>query len=136
MHNQSGYQWGGNVNPSCFVMVNAGTDNSLIQATTGAEVMGISMEATKAAPIAGASGYAGVSGDQAQYYPIGSFALVVVGSGGLTAGADVASDTNGNAVLAATTGTSNIYVAGNAKTSANAGELALIYLNPQCKTPT
>ena len=94
---------GGTINPSRFVKISTAADMTLLQAGANDFVCGVSMENTRDAPLDGASTVLADSGDPCEYYGEGRIAPVTVGSGGVTAGADVKSDASGQAVLALTT---------------------------------
>lgn len=117
------YTAGGDIAVSTFVKLSTAADNTVLAAGDNVQTVGVSNEAAKDAPIPNASALAGVAGSPVRVYPIGSIAKVIVGSGGVTRGALVKSDTNGAAVLAATTGTTLQWVAGRALQSALEGEL-------------
>lgn len=120
---------GGIVRPSRFVKVSTAADNTVLEADANEQVCGIATEATRDAPLDGASGEAAsstVGEGNLMYSPEGNVALVTVGSGGVTHGAEVKSDADGQAVLAATTGATKQWVAGIALESALEGELARI----------
>lgn len=119
---------GGTIRPSRFVKVSTAADNAILEADANEQVCGACAEHTRDAPIEDASGNAAVSGDAVTYYPEGNRALVLVGSGGVTRGAEVKSDADGQAVLAATSGATKQWVAGIAEQSASEGELAFILL--------
>jgi hypothetical protein len=119
---------GGTIRPSRFVKASTAADNAILEADANEMIVGACAEHTRDAPIEDASGNAAVSGDSVTYYPEGNRCLITVGSGGVTRGAEVKSDADGQAVLAATTGATKQWVAGIAEESASEGELAHILL--------
>lgn len=126
---------GGDINTSRFVKISTAADNTVLEADANEQICGVSSEAAQDAPIPGASALAAVSGDSVSVHPIGSIACVLVGSGGVTRGANVKSDADGKAVLAATTGTTVQWIAGTALETAAAGELAKILVQSFAHRP-
>lgn len=118
---------GGNISPSTFVKVSTAANNTCLQAGDNERVVGVSQVGAKDPPgVSGASAYAAVSGDTVQLFGEGDVCLVLVGSGGVTRGALVKSTSAGAAVLAATTGTTLQWVAGEALSTASEGEYVRI----------
>lgn len=117
---------GGDIRPSRFVKQSTAADYTVLEADANEMIIGVSTNATQDAPLPSGDGDAAESGDSVAINPIGSYALVKVGSGGVTRGAKVKSDADGQAVLAATTGTTMQWVAGIAVESASEGEFAKI----------
>jgi len=117
---------GGDIYPSRFVKLSASYDNTVTQAGTNEQPIGISSDATRDAPLDGASGLAAADTNALQVNLPGSVCLLEVGSGGLTRGDYVKSDTNGKGVTAATTGATAQFVGALALESASAGELARV----------
>ena len=117
---------GGNIYPSRFIKISTSADNTALQAGSNEDVIGISTEATKDAPLSGASAYAGVDTYQMHYYPNGTECLLEIGSGGVTRGDYLKSDTNGKGVSAATTGPTAQFIGAQALESAAAGDFARV----------
>lgn len=115
---------GGDIRPSRFVKVSTAADMTCLEADANEKIIGVSSDATQDAPLANADTDAAEAGDQVHIQPIGSKCKVTVGSGGVTRGAQVKSDSDGKAVLAATTGTTSQWIAGTALESASEDELA------------
>jgi len=124
-------QWaaGADVN-RCRFLKGGASEGKLIHATANAEVLGVSGQSLEDLP--------GLAGADANIHArsgkpvdaetmIGSEVLVLVGSGGVTKDARVISDGTGQAVLAATTGTTRQLVCGIALQDAAAGEFARIW---------
>lgn len=121
---------GGTIRPSRFVKLSTAADHAVLEADANEQISGVSSDATQDAPIPGASGNAAESGDTLLVNQIGTIALVEVGSGGVTRGANVKSDADGKAILALTTGATMQWVGGQALASAAEGELAPILVHP------
>ena len=117
---------GGDIYPSRFVKLSTAADYTLLQAGANERVFGVATNATKDAPLSGASSLAAAATYPVATNPVGSIALVEVGSGGITRGDMVKSDSNGKAVTAASTGTTVQWIGGEALESAAAGEFAKI----------
>lgn len=117
---------GGDIRPARFVKVSTAADNAVLEADANEAIIGIATEATQDAPIPGASANAAESGDPVKVYTIGSECLLEIGSGGVTAGAEIKSDADGKGVLAATTGTTVQNIGAVALEAASAGELARV----------
>lgn len=113
---------GGTIEPCRFVKQSTAADFTLLQAGTNERVFGISNEAAQAAPIPSAATAAAVSGDDLNWYGNGEVALLELGSGGITRGAFLKSDTDGKGVAAATTGATMQEVGAQAMESGAAGE--------------
>ena len=121
---------GGDIRPSRFVKLSTAADHAVLEADANEQIVGVSSESTQDAPIPSASANAAEAGDQLNVQQIGTIALVEVGSGGVTRGANVKSDADGKAVLAATTGATMQWVGGQSLASASEGELAPILISP------
>jgi hypothetical protein len=121
---------GGSIATSRFVKLSTAADHAVLQAGANEEIVGVSSEAAQKAPIPGASVAAAESGDQLNVHPIGAIALVEVGSGNVTRGDRVKSDSSGKAVTAAATGTTVQWVGGLALASALEGELVPVLVHP------
>lgn len=120
---------GGNISPSTFVKVSTAANKTCLQAGANERVVGVSQVGVKDPPgVSGASAYAAVAGDTVQLFGKDDICPVLVGSGGVTRGANVKSDASGAAVLSATTGTTMQWVAGEALETASEGEYALIQI--------
>lgn len=118
---------GGTINPCRFIAQDTAADNQVVQAGANARVCGISTEAPRDAPIDGASGVAASLGDgNMMYNPEGNVCLLEIGSGGITRGAEIKSDTDGTGIAAATTGAVKQWVGAWALESAVQGELARV----------
>lgn len=117
---------GGTIRPARFVKVSTAADNTVLEADANEEVVGIATEATQDAPIPGASANAAETGDPLKVYSIGSECLLYIGSGGVTAGANIKSDADGKGVLAATTGTTVQNIGAVALEAASENELARV----------
>lgn len=77
----------GQINASCFVSVDASSNNACIQSASGAFPIGISQEGSYLAPIPGAAVYAATaSGQLIQIYGLGEICLLNATSAGWTAG--------------------------------------------------
>lgn len=115
---------GGNINPHSFVKVSTAADYTCLQAGANERIIGSCQVGAKDPPgLSGASAYAAVAGDTIQLFGHGDVVPVKVGSGGVTKGALVKSDSSGYAVLAASSGTTLQWVAGVALADASEGEI-------------
>ncbi len=117
---------GGDIRPARFVKQSTAADYTVLEADANERVIGVATNATQDAPIPSGDGDAAEAGDSVAVNPIGSYSLIEVGSGGITRGALVKSDTDGKAVLAATTGPTLQWIGGQAVETASAGEFAKI----------
>jgi len=94
------YVAGGNIAPSRFVMGEAGTAKTVVQATANAKVMGISQEGGRQAPLNDlvTTIYAAIDGDSLKVYgDSDTDVLLEVGTAGVTAFDNLTSDGNGMA---------------------------------------
>lgn len=117
---------GGDIYPSRFVKISTAADNTVLQAGTNEQSIGVSTNATQDAPLPGASTLAAAADDPLSWHPIGSVCLLEIGSGGVTHGAYVKPDTDGKGVLAATTGATAQSIGALALESASDGEFAKV----------
>lgn len=115
---------GGTIRPSRFVKFSTAADYTLLEADANEMPCGISDAATRDAPIADASGDIASSGDQFMYIPEGNVCLLEIGSGGITRGAYLKSDTDGKGVALAASTKQNVGAV--ALESASAGELCRV----------
>jgi hypothetical protein len=97
---------GGNISPSTIIALSTTANQTAIQASSTVTVtVGIVGEGTQDAPLTGYSGYHAVAGG-----PIGDWfaapadGLLVIGTGGCTAGDCLTTDGNGNGVTTTTSG--------------------------------
>jgi len=96
---------GGNIAPSRFVKRTSSSGESIItQCGTNGDIAGISPQHTRRMALSGwDDGYAAISGENMSYIgPGDDEAMLEVGSGGLTAGCYIKSDTDGKGVIATT----------------------------------
>ena len=77
---------GGSIYPSRFVKLSSAADQTVLQAGTNDEVIGVSSDAAQHAPIPNALTTAAEAGDALKIESIGTIALVEVGTGGVTRG--------------------------------------------------
>lgn len=117
---------GGTIRPSRFIKQSTAADHTALEADANERAIGISHESTRDAPLADASQSHAESGDQVSYYPEGTVCHLVIGTGGVTRGAAIKSDADGNGVLAATTGATMQWVGAWACESADEGELCRV----------
>jgi hypothetical protein len=96
---------GGNINPASFVKISTAADNTALQAAAATDLLiGVAQEGTHDAPgLTGSSAYAATAGKPIQIYGVGDTCLLVLGTGGCTAGQFLTSDASGNGVAAAST---------------------------------
>lgn len=95
----------GNINPSRFVKVGAAAHGLLVAAAATDVSIGITSDFQKAHPITGASDVHAASGDPVSVLMEGSVCKLQCGSGGLSVGSLVVSDSAGKGVIAAASGT-------------------------------
>lgn len=121
---------GGNITTASFVKVSTAAPHTCLQAGANEEVIGISQEGTKYPQgLQGLSNtYAAESGDGIQLFGLGDICRIRAGSGGFTKGLNLKSDTNGDAVPVATTGTTIQNVGARALEDAAEGELGEVQI--------
>jgi hypothetical protein len=90
----------GDIAPSVFVKQLAGTDHSVVQAAAGNEVIGISHEGTRDAPVDGVTPLAAKTGESVRIYVEGE-PCEIVAAAAIQAGDHLKPDANGKAVVAA-----------------------------------
>lgn len=117
---------GGTIRPSRFVKLSGAADNTMLEADANEAAIGISHEGPRDAPVDGASGDIASTGDQFDYYPEGRVCKLVIGSGGITRGAPIKSDADGNGVASLLTGATMQWVGAWALESALEGELCQV----------
>lgn len=117
---------GGTIRPSRFVKMSTAADFTLLEADANEFVVGIAHEAPRDAPLDGASANLAESTapDPVPYYGEGRVCLLTIGSGGITRGAYLKSDADGNGVALAASTKQN--VGAIALESASEGELARV----------
>lgn len=119
---------GGIIRPCRFVKIQTDGVREVLEADANERVIGISQEGSRKAPgTAADDGYAAIDGDQVTVYSHdGQECNLMIGSGGITAGALIKSDADGQGVAAATTGTTAQNVGAIALESASAGEFCRV----------
>lgn len=117
---------GGDIRPARFIKLSTAADHTALEADANERIFGVAVDAFQDAPMPGGDTDAAESGDAFRYYGVDDTCTVTVGSGGVTAGALLKSDADGKAVLAATTGTTTQWIAGEALEAASENELARI----------
>jgi hypothetical protein len=94
----------GTIQPSRFVTIDSTSENAVIQASANTqELIGISQEWSKLAPIPGASSEAADAGDPIKVYGLSDICLLQSTTAGWTAADRLTSDANGNGVTASGT---------------------------------
>lgn len=124
---------GGDINTCRFVNLSTSADNTVLEADANEEVLAISTDAAKDAPLDGASTLAAAAGDDIHLNLPGSVCKLLIGSGGVTRGAWIKSDADGKGVLAATSGTTAQFYGALALESASEGEYATVLVWPFMK---
>lgn len=94
---------GGTIYSSRFCKLSTAADSTVLQATAGDFVQGISEEWSNSAPIPNATSESALAGDSIKVYQIGDICYLKCGTASITRGSKLKSDANGLAV-AATTG--------------------------------
>lgn len=128
------YSAGGTIRVARFVKVSTTENNTVLEADANERVIGVSQLGSREAPLPAVTTdppNAATDGDTLNVHTMDSARediVVRVGSGGITAGALLKSDADGNAVLAATTGTTVQWISGVSLEAASEGEYAKIAL--------
>lgn len=120
---------GGTIVRGRFIKLSTAADNTALQAGANAMVHGIAEMAPRDAPIDGADATtiaAATNSDPVPYIPEGNVCLLEIGTGGVTRGAEIKSDSDGTGILAATTGATKQWVGAIALETASAGEFARV----------
>lgn len=125
---------GGDIKPARFVRITGEFTISQCSASTQ-PIIGVSQEGTFSPPnlatlLGGTeSGLAASEGQSLKVFGLGDVCMIFAGTGGVTAGTKVKSDSDGKAVnIGTVAGTYN--VGGTALNTVNAGEKVLIQVNP------
>lgn len=121
---------GGDIRPCRFVKISTAADFTVLEADANEEVFGISTNATQDAPIPNADGDAAEAGDQVHVNQPGTFALLELGSGGVTRGGWLKSDADGKGVAVATTGATAQFYGAKALESGSEGEFVKVIVWP------
>lgn len=121
---------GGNITTSSFVKVSTAAEHTALQCGDNEAPIGVSQIGTKYPQgLAGLSNtYAAEAGDEIQLFGLGDICRIRAGAGGFTKGAWLKSDSSGDAVLAATTGTTLQWVGAIALEDASQGELGRVQI--------
>lgn len=122
---------GGTIRVARFVKSSTSANNTVLEADANEPVVGISQIGGREAPIPAATTdpvVAAIAGENVHVHVLGGDHDVVlrIGSGGVTAGARIKSDADGNGVLVATTGTTIQHVGALALETASEGELCKV----------
>lgn len=123
---------GGTIQPFRFVMPDSSAEHQGLQATANAEILGVSGEETKYAPLSDlvSSNPHAAAGDPVNLRGDGEEAMVEAG-GSFSAGVLLKSDANGKAVAAATTGTTLQQFGGRSQQAAAAeGDIIRMTVQP------
>lgn len=125
----------GNIGVSCFVKIDttAATvahDNSVLQASTNDPIIGIAYEGSRQVPLSDVTNpnYAAIAGEPFRIYGDDDECQVIAGAT-ITAGQRLKSDSSGNAVPIATTGTTIQECGAIARESVLTGELCRVLVN-------
>lgn len=121
---------GGNIDTASFVKVSTADENTCLQAGDNERVIGISQMGTKYPQgLAGLSNTnAAETGDEVALFGLGDICRLRAGTGGFGSGDMLKSDTNGDGVPVATTGTTLQWVGAVAIEDAAAGELGRVQI--------
>lgn len=119
---------GGNITTHSFVKLSTSADHTALQAGDNEFVIGVSQVGTEDPPgVTGSGTYAATAGKHLQIFGLGDSNLLLrLGSGGCTRGDLLKSDASGNAVAAATTGTTVQNIGAIALESGSEGELVQV----------
>lgn len=117
----------GNISPSRFVKLVTAAD-SVGQSGTNEAIYGISQEFPRAAPVEGASAYAAAAGEELMVYTAGDDegCLLEIGSGGITLGVMLTSDTDGKGIALASTAATLFNVGAIALETGSAGDFVRV----------
>lgn len=118
------YMANGNILPYSFVKFDSSAPYKVIQASANTDqLLGIAIEAAKDTPLPALTGtqYAAIAGTQLRVYQVGTNCLILVGTGGVTAG-DLLTSSSTGAALTSAPGSGNI-VCAIARDTRAAGEL-------------
>lgn len=118
---------GGTIYPHRFVKVSTAADNTALQGSANAAVIGISGVGTKDAPGVTGNTYAAAAADPLEIFGLGDIPLLEAGSGGFTRGDWLKSDADGKGVPIAGTG-GNQNIGAKALESAAEGELGRVQI--------
>src|SRR5574343_445893 len=115
----------GGIYPSRFVQLDSSNDFTVIQATAGSQILGVSQEGTNYAPLSNlsVSGYAAAEGENIKIYGDGDICLVQCAEA-VTRGDLLESDGNGKA--APVDGSGQEYIGGIALQSGSTNEFIYI----------
>lgn len=120
---------GGNITTHSFVKLSTAADHTALQADANEQVIGISQVGTVDPPgVTGSGTYAAIAGGHLQIFGLGDICLLRLGSGGCTRGDNLKSDSSGNGVTAATTGTTVQNIGAVALESGSESELVQVQI--------
>lgn len=118
---------GGTIHRARFIKISTSADRQMLEDGANGMPIGISHEGPRDAPLDGADATViAAANQQFDYYPEGRVCQLEIGSGGVTAGAEIKSDTDGTGILALTSGTTNQWVGAIALETAAAGTLGWV----------
>ena len=122
----------GNISVSVFVKQDTSLDNGVIQASTNNAIIGVSQESSNYPPLPSVGTvYAAQAGQNVKVYGHEQQCLLLIGSGGCTAGDRLKSDSSGAGVTIASSGPTAQNVGAIALSTANAGEYARVLVFKQ-----
>ena len=118
------YVAGGTIEPCRFVIHSTATKTVTQAAAVTSPYAGISQEGSAAPPISGAATAAATSGTGLRVYGPGEECTLEIGSGGVTAGDMLVSDSSGKGITRSAYNSANVqFVGAIALATASAGEL-------------
>lgn len=123
------YVAGGTIPPRRFVRLSTSAERTILLGTDSAPILGVGPRDVKYPPgtVGSDDTIALVSGDPGVVYGPGEIALVTAGSGGVTKGAVVGSDSVGLGIILTST---TMWAGGRALTAADAGGDFFCLINP------
>lgn len=125
----SKYTAGGTIYPARFVKHSTSADMTVLQCGTNERPHGSSQLGTRDAPgVNGAGTDAAASGEEIMVFHPGQMGQIELGSGGCSAGDLLKSDTDGKAVIVATSGQTRQWVGGIAEEAGSAGDVVAVRL--------
>lgn len=97
-----GFKAGGNVNPARFCKLDTTADHTVIEATAGSQIIGVSQKGTRNAPYSSLDdGYCAIAGETFRLFTTTEVCPIELG-GTVTAGDRLKATTGGKAITAST----------------------------------